>query len=312
MGFGAIRKRLQARDFHPQLRWHARLLPRTAVTPFTVWLFRRVPVGAPDHAQTTVAALPSGTTVHIHRPRVVHGGAGAAVLWIHGGGFVLGSAAMDDRLCRRYADALGVVVVAVDYRLAPEHPYPAALRDCYEALVWLTRQSEFDPARLAVVGASAGGGLAAALALMVRDRAELALAAQVLVYPMLDDRSSRERDPDPQVRRMWSAASSRLGWSAYLAGVDPALAVPARQQNLGGLAPAWIGVGDQDILCDEARDYARRLSEDAVPCELVLVAGAFHGFDAVAPKTVLAQAFFQSQCDMLRRCLETDHPQSCT
>ncbi|WP_395308764.1 alpha/beta hydrolase [Mycobacterium sp. AMU20-3851] len=224
---------------------------------------------------------------------------------------MLGSAAMDDRLCRRYANELEVVVVAVDYRLAPEHPYPAALTDCYEALAWMAVQPEIDSARLAVVGASAGGGLAAALAQQVHDRAEITLAGQVLLYPMLDDRPSRYHDPGFAVRRLWNAGSSRLGWSAYLSCADPAMAVPARRHDLGGLAPAWIGVGDRDILCAEAREYARRLSEAAVSCDLVVVAGAFHGFDAVAPTASVSEAFFRGQCAMLRNCLGLAAPQSC-
>lgn len=228
---------------------------------------------------------------------------GAALLWIHGGGYVLGSAAMDDALCRRLADELGILVAAVDYRLAPAHPYPAALTDCYEALTWLAAHPEVDAKRVAVAGASAGGGLAAALALMARDRGEVDVAAQLLLYPMLNDRTALRRDPDSGLRRLWNNASNALGWSAYLVGADPHIAVPARRDDLSGVAPAWIGVGSLDVLCDESCSYAEHLREANVECQLEVVPGAFHGFDAVAPKAVISRRFFNGQCTMLRHRL---------
>jgi acetyl esterase/lipase len=160
-----------------------------------------------------------------------------------------------------------------------------------------------DSARIAVAGASAGGGLAAALALLARDRNEIRLAAQVLIYPMLDDRSADRPDPQRRHRRMWSNASSRLGWRAYLGDADPETAVPARQDDLSGLAPAWIGVGTVDVLHDESVAYARRLHAAGIRCDVEVVPGAFHGFDAVARKSAIAQRFFASQCDFLRHTL---------
>lgn len=225
---------------------------------------------------------------------------GAALLWIHGGGYVLGSAAMDDGLCRRLAEELGILVAAVDYRLAPAHPYPAALIDCYETLTWLAAHPEVDAKRVAVAGASAGGGLAAALALMARDRGEVDIAAQILLYPMLDDRTAMRRDADRGLRRLWNNASNALGWSAYLVGADPHIAVPARRGDLRGIAPAWIGVGTLDVLCDESYSYAERLREADVECRLEVVPGAFHGFDAVAPESAISRRFLTSQCTMLR------------
>ena len=130
--------------------------------------------------------------MRLHRPDGVSR-PGPALLWIHGGGYVIGTAQQDDELCRRFARELGVTVAAVDYRLAPEHPYPAPLEDCYAALTWLAALPAVDPARVAIGGASAGGGLAAALALLARDRGEVTPTLQLLAYPMLDDRSGSSR-----------------------------------------------------------------------------------------------------------------------
>ena len=138
------------------------------------------------------------------------------MLWVHGGGYVMGTAAQDDRICRRFADRLDIVVAAVDYRLAPDHPFPVPLHDCYDALTWLTHQPEVDPTRVAVGGASAGGGLAAALTLLARERSQVDLCFQLLAYPMLDDRTTLRRDIDERTLRLWSIKANRFGWQSYL------------------------------------------------------------------------------------------------
>jgi len=189
----------------------------------------------------------------------------------------------------------------VEYRLAPEHPYPAPLEDCYAALTWLTRLPAVDSARVAIGGASAGGGLAAALALLARDRGEIAPILQLLAYPMLDDRSAaKPKNPD---YRLWSPSSNRFGWASYLGDADPQVAVPARRDDLSGLPPAWIGVGTHDLFYDEDLAYAARLTAAGVPCHVEVVPGAFHGFDLIAPKARVSQAFFASQCASLRTAL---------
>jgi acetyl esterase/lipase len=226
-------------------------------------------------------------------------------LWIHGGGYVIGSAAQDDRRCRRFADRLGVPVAAVDYRLAPKHPYPAALEDCYEALAWLTRLPGIDPTRVAIGGASAGGGLTAALALLARDRGELAPLLQLMVYPMVDDRSCDRPGVRNRNYRMWNPNTNRLGWTAYLNGADPQVAVPSRHDDLSGLPPAWIGVGTLDPLHEENVEYARRLKDAGVACDLDIVTGAFHGFDIVAPAAGVSRAFFDRQCEALRKAFSS-------
>lgn len=287
--------------FHRELTRFARVLPRKIVTPrnlallqrMTVLTDRRVPRGV------EVLTLSSGVGIRLYRPSGLEA-PGPALLWIHGGGYVIGSAAQDDVLCRRFASTLGVTVASVEYRLAPQNPYPAGLEDCYAALTWLAGLPAVDPARVAIGGASAGGGLAAALALLARDRDEVPLVAQLLVYPMLDDRSVGPQFDNPG-HRLWTQESNRFGWSAYLGGADPEVAVPARRQDLGGLPPAWVGVGTLDLFHDEDIAYAQRLREAGVPCDVEVVQGAFHGFDGVAPKAAVSQAFFDSQCAALRR-----------
>jgi acetyl esterase/lipase len=247
-----------------------------------------------------VITLGSGVGVRLFRPVGVAEPT-AALLWIHGGGYVIGTAQQDDRLCRGFSTKLGITVASVDYRLAPEHPYPAPLEDCYTALAWLARLPGVDPKRLAIGGASAGGGLAAALALLARDRGDITPVFQVLAYPMLDDRSGQTA-PNPNYR-LWSPRSNDFGWTAYLGDADPRLAVPARRDDLSGLAPAWIGVGTHDLFHDEDLAYAERLRGAGVPCAVDVVPGAFHGFDLVAPKAAVSRSFFRSQCDSLRPAL---------
>jgi acetyl esterase/lipase len=286
--------------FHPELRRIARFLPRNAFTRRTMPMLQLLSRWMARKRRQGVAVLthPGGIGLRLQRPAAPRG-CGGAMLWIHGGGYVIGTAAQDDALCRRFVERLGIPVVAVEYRLAPQHPYPAALEDCYDALIWLRQLDGVDPKRIIIAGASAGGGLTAALALLARDRGEIELLFQLLVYPMLDDRSSDSVDIANPLHRLWTQATNRLGWDAYLRGADPERAVPARQRALSGLAPAWIGVGTLDPLHGEAVDYARRLVAAGVPCALDVVTGAFHGFDVVAKKTGVARAFFDRQCDAI-------------
>ena len=262
-------------DFHPDLRRVARLAPRVvdrpahaAADPRAVAALQR----GRSHDGVEALILRSGVGVRLHRPAGVSQ-PGAALLWIHGGGYVMGTAQQDDALCHRFARELGITVAAVDYRLAPEHPYPAPLEDCYAALTWLAALPAVDPARVAIGGASAGGGLTAALALLARDRGEVTPTLQLLAYPMLDDRSAS--GPENPNYRLWSPKSNRFGWAAYLGNADPKVAVPARHEDLSGLPPAWIGVGTHDLFHDEDLAYAERLTAAGVPCQIEVVPGAF-------------------------------------
>jgi acetyl esterase/lipase len=289
--------------FHPELRRIGGALPKAVITPFSLKFIRRLtrlPHRRPPKG-VEVVTLDSGIRLWVYR--APGSAAGPGLLWIHGGGYLIGSPGQDDELCRRYAHELGATVASVDYRLAPEHQYPVPLEDCYLALCWLADQPTVDRSRVAIAGASAGGGLAAALAQLAHDRDEVQLRGQLLTYPMLDDRTTERTNLDQRGMRLWDKASNRFAWAAYLGNADPQLAVPARRTDLSGLPPAWIGVGTLDLFHDEDLRYAERLREAGVPCHVEEIPGAFHGFDGLAPKTKVSQSFFASQCAMLRRAL---------
>lgn len=262
--------------------------PRVTIAEHTV----PGPAGAPD-VRVYVYTPPGPTAV---RPALFH---------IHGGGFILGEAAMMHPLSQTRARDLDCVVVSVDYRLAPETPYPGPVEDCYAALQWMVEHAaelSVDPARVVVGGESAGGGLAAALCLLARERRGPAIALQFLVYPMLDHRTGTPADVHGNRfsgEFAWTHGANRFGWSAMLGDIDPAGDVPAtcspsRAESLGGLPPAFIGVGALDLFVDEDIDYAVRLMREGVPTELHLYPGAFHAFDVVAGAPVAVQ--FQADC----------------
>jgi acetyl esterase/lipase len=289
--------------FHPELRRRARFVPRTLFTARTFRIMRPLVsatlFGTAKDAE--ILTLPSGNSVRLHRP-VGRDGHVPAMLWMHGGAYLSGHPQHTDGLCHRFSRNLGITVAAPSYRFAPEHPYPAALEDCYAALRWLASLPAVDTARIAVGGQSAGGGLAAALAFMARDRGEISLALQVLSYPMLDDRSVAKM-PTAHNYRMWNERSNRFAWATYLGDADPDVAVPGRRKDLAGLPQAWIGVGTEDLFYDEILAYARRLRDANVPCHLEVAPGAFHTFDYLAPRTSVARSYFASQCEALRNAL---------
>jgi acetyl esterase/lipase len=213
----------------------------------------------------------------------------AAVLYLHGGGMILGSVPIFDGPVARYVARTGVPMLSLQYRLAPEHPHPTPVEDAYAGLVWLAAHAAdlgVEENRLAVMGDSAGGGLAAGVAILSRDRGGPALAHQLLIYPMLDDRNTT---PDPQIVPFagWSYADNVTGWDALLGtgheqrDVDPS-AAPARLTDAAGLPPAYIEVGQLDIFRDEDVEYALKLSRAGVPVELHLHPGVPHEFDAIA------------------------------
>lgn len=236
-----------------------------------------------------------------------------ALYWIHGGGYVIGRAAIDDRLCGATARELGIVVVSVEYRLAPEHPFPAPLDDCYAGWHWLQQSAAalgVNPRRIAIGGQSAGGGLAACLIQRVQDFDEVKAAAQWLFCPMLDDRTAATPELHKIENFVWSNRDNAVGWRAYLAqepGADklPDYAAAARRENLNGLPPAWIGVGTIDLFCNEDRDYAERLRSCGIDAAFTTVAGAPHGFEAWAFDSKPAQAFIlEAQQWLARRFAE--------
>ncbi|MGF1597199.1 MAG: alpha/beta hydrolase [Acidimicrobiales bacterium] len=248
--------------------------------------------------------------IKIYRPEGLAAGA-AALYWIHGGGMVMGSADQDDSRCAVWAAALGALVVSVDYRLAPEDPYPAPLDDCYAGLVWLASSSSdlgVDPDLIAIGGASAGGGLAAGLALRARDAGGPAICYQHLVYPMIDDRNDTHSSHAITDPRVWNREANRLGWAAYLGqsgqgGEVPIYAAPARATNLKGLPPAYLPVGSLDLFLDENIDYAQRMLQAGVPVELRVYPGAFHGSNGFASRTAISRRWIKDELDAARRGL---------
>lgn len=232
------------------------------------------PDGAPDVRVLVYSPADAATA----RPALLH---------IHGGGYVIGTPEINDRHNRALVRHLGCVVVSVDYRLAPETRYPGAVEDCHAALVWLHSEASalgVDAARIAITGESAGGGHAAALALLARERGQVPICLVVLDSPMLDDRTGSTTEPHSYCGEfVWTPGSNRFGWRALMGvepgGADtPVGAVPARVEDLGGLPPTFIAVGALDVLAEEGMEYARRLMRAGVPTELHVIPGAYHGF----------------------------------
>jgi acetyl esterase/lipase len=244
----------------------------------------------------TVPGPPGGSDIRlrVHRPRSAEGEL-PCLYWIHGGGYVLGSPEQDDLRFDRWCQKFNLVGVAVQYRLAPENPYPAGVEDCYAGLKWVKEHGSelgVDTSRMGIGGPSGGGGLAAALALVVRDRSEFDVDYQLLIYPMIDDTcTSVTANWDVPV---WGPGSNEFGWTSYLGelyGTDkiPGHAAPSRETNLAGLPPTFIMVGTLDAFADEDIDYAKRLNHAGVPVELHVYPGAPHGFEGFAPESPVAR-----------------------
>jgi len=275
---------------------HAAALKMRAATPppasplAAPAIEQHIAPGTPGHPDARVAVIGrrAGTTL---RPAVLH---------IHGGGFIVGRAQDTYAASQRLAGELDCVVVEAEYRLAPETRFPGPLEDCYAALSWLHANADtlgVDRTRIAIMGESAGGGLAAMLAIAARDRKRIPLCYQVLIYPMLDDRTGSTRAVPPFIGTIgWNAQGNRFGWAALLgqpagAARVPAGSVPAREPSLAGLPPTFIGVGAIDLFVDEDIAYAQRLIAAGVPAELLVIPGAYHGFDFIAPASQAAIRF---------------------
>ena len=301
---------MNARDrLDPELTEAVELVPFGDVTAEILPALRgRFEFPVSDAVERTDHVVPGdpAVSVRVHRAKNATGVL-PCVYSIHGGGYVLGSNTMDDVLFDALCPKLGVVGVSVDYRLAPETPYPGPLEDCYRGLSWTFEHAAelgIDPGGIGVMGVSAGGGLAAALCLLVRDRGEMRVAFQLLDQPMLDDRqatpSSRE-DGLP----VWSRNSNTFGWKAYLGdlyGRDevPPAAAPARATDLSGLPPTLVSVGAVDGFRDEDVEYAQRLNQAGVPTELHVYPGACHGFNVLAPNAAVSRHCNRNIEDWLR------------
>ncbi len=280
----------------PELLPGLAMFPDKALTADTLPAIRRQ---AAAQSALAPAADPSLATIVTHQvgeiavrvftPVGDEGAAHPALLHLHGGGYVMGSALGSDAAQAALAAELACVIASVEYRLAPEFPHPTPIEDAYAALAWLHREAgalQVDRTRIAVGGESAGGGLAAALALLARDRGAVPLVFQHLIYPMLDDRTVTAA-PHPHAGGLvWTPERNRFGWTALLghepgiAGTSP-YAAAARAEDLAGLPPAFISVGALDLFIEEDLEYARRLIRAGVPTELHVFPGAFHGFDGV-------------------------------
>jgi acetyl esterase/lipase len=219
------------------------------------------------------------------------------LLWIHGGGYVLGSPEESDVLCQQFVTDANCVVVSVDYRLAPEHPYPAALEDCYAALTWLFEQADelgVDKTRLGVAGQSAGGGLTAALSLLARDRKGPEIAFQMPLYPMINDYNNTPSSNEVTGNFIWNHDLNEKGWAMYLNGQNgtehvPEYAAPSRATDLSNLPRTYTCVGQLDPFRDETLDYVTRLSRAGVDVEFHLYPGVYHSSETLAPEAEISQ-----------------------
>ncbi|MET3962315.1 acetyl esterase [Marmoricola sp. OAE513] len=298
-------------NLDPQLRPLVEMLPDTMSAfddiPAAREMFQNfLPAGpAPGEDQLDIAdADVNGVPVRVYRPRGVAGDL-PGILYLHGGGFCIGDIDTEHAGAVLVANTVGAVVVNVDYRLAPEHPYPAGLDDCYAALKYLAGLDGVDASRLAVHGQSAGGGLAAATALVARDRGGPALAFQSLGIPELDDRletpSMKAFDGTP----MWSRVQAVKSWEYYLGGKPAdAYAAPARMDDLSGLPAAYVSTCEYDPLRDEGLTYALRLLQAGVSVEVHQFPGTFHGAQLVQDADVVKRMVAEN-LDALQRAL---HP----
>jgi len=250
---------------------------------------------------TQAEGMGDGTIVVAPKDRTGQG----ALLLIHGGGYVIGSPQDILPKAASFARKLGVPVICPGYRLSPEARFPAALDDCRTAWQGLLDNAEnlqVDPNKVAIGGYSAGGGLAATLVQRLQDERGIQPAAQLLIYPMLDDRTSLNRELDQPRHRVWSNRNNLFGWNSYLGQSTPRDTTPygaaARRPSLAGTPPTWLGVGNCDLFLDEGRAYAQRLNEDGVATTYLEVDGAIHGFDMGAGD--LAEGFVHSQLAFLR------------
>jgi acetyl esterase/lipase len=256
------------------------------------------PEGAPDIS--LLICRPAGVTGPI-----------PALYNIHGGGMVMGDNRTGIEATLETAQELGLAVVSVEYRLAPEHPHPAPVEDCYAGLVWTAEHAEeigVDRERIIVGGSSAGGGLSAAVALLARDRGGPALAGQLLACPMLDDRNDTVSSLQMAGLGVWDRTSNDTGWTALLGerrggpDVSP-YAAPARAEDLSGLPPAFVDVGSSETFRDEDVAYATRIWQAGGQAELHVWPGGFHGFDIMVPQAAISQAARAARTDWLRRLL---------
>jgi len=252
------------------------------------------PEGAPD------------ISVRIYRPADATGTL-PGIYFIHGGGMILGDVAGEDPVASAICEHVGAVVVSVEYRLAPENPYPAPVEDCYAGLLWMAAHATelgFDPDRLAVYGGSAGGGLTIATVMLARDRGGPAIKFQMPIYPMIDDRNETPSSHEITDIGLWDRAGNIEAWKWYLGDGKPdQYAAPARAEDLAGLPPTFIDVGTVDLFRDEDIEFAARLLRAGVPVELHVYPGAYHASEFFVPGAALSRRMSETRLCALRRAL---------
>jgi acetyl esterase/lipase len=295
----------------------------STVTPEMITLMQAIPPTFPDvdalaarnlrHTERTVpgpTGAPDVVLSLFEKTDRVAGG--PAIYTTHGGGMITGNRFTGIETLLDWVDEFDLIVVSVEYRLAPQHPYPAPIDDCYAGLLWTAAHAgelNFDPERLLVAGASAGGGLAAGLALMSRDNGAPTVAGQILIYPMLDDRNDTVSSHQMDGIGIWDHGSNETGWNAYLGDRHrnddvPIYAAPARATDLSNLPPAVIDVGSAEVFRDEDVAYASKIWADGGIAELHVWPGAFHGFDGTAPTAAVSRAAIHARSDAVRRLLD--------
>jgi acetyl esterase/lipase len=309
-------------QIHPELQQVAKKMPKLTWSSRNLWLIRFLMRFVPRSKAPQdifienifIHTAHDRTKIRLRTYKRKSLAAPAPVLlWLHGGGYVMGTPEQDDGSCIQYARELGALVISVDYRYAPKYPFPVGLEDCYTALQWVMTQAQqlgVDTQRIVIGGASAGGGMAASLVHAAYDRQEIKPIFQLLVYPMLDDRTVLRSEIGDDEHMVWNQKSNRFGWESYLGtrcGAESVAeySVPARRRKLAGLPEAWIGVGTLDLFHDENLAYAHRLKECGVQCELYTVPGAFHGFDVLDPQLPIVQDFRKSQIAAVKKCFSS-------
>lgn len=259
---------------------------------------------------TVPGSKKEGLQLRVHTPA---DGTGpySCVYWIHGGGMILGSAEEEDATAHRLVDELDCVVVTPDYRLAPEHPYPTPVDDCYAGLNWVSENAteiDVDNSRIVIAGPSAGGGLTAGVTLRARDEGEPELCFQMLIYPMIDDRNETVSSKQVTDIGIWDREMNIKAWDAYLGSrsgsddISP-YAAPARSSDLSGLPPTFLDVGTHDAFRDETIMYAQQLVASGVQAEFHLWSGGFHGYDTFAPEAQLTKETWETRFDALQQAL---------
>lgn len=301
---------------HPELRKATGSFPKLPVTSKLGRAITRTLLPlllprakAPEGVSVAWLKTSSGQKLRVFTPSSTK--TKAALLYIHGGGMIIGSAQMDDALLSRIASDLDIVIVSPQYRLAPENPYPAAIDDCNEAWHWMLANATnygIDSKRIAIGGESAGGGLAAGSVLRIHDELGTQPIAQWLFCPMLDDRTALDRSLDDVDHFIWNNKLNLAGWSCYLGsqiGADnvTAYAAPARRKDLKGLPKAWMGVGDIELFYEEDRKYAEALKAAGVACELDVVAGGPHAFEGMAPDAQVSKDYMARSIAWLKASL---------